>query len=76
MPSCPKWPSCGCGTQSGPHGCEWMKDKQDAMSAETPQQVAGAFLMHLGQAPWDAEELLGWLASTGYKIVKIDEDRH
>jgi hypothetical protein len=20
---CPHWPGCGCGTQSGPHACEW-----------------------------------------------------
>jgi hypothetical protein len=20
---CPHWPGCGCGTQSGPHTCEW-----------------------------------------------------
>jgi hypothetical protein len=20
---CPYWPDCGCGTQSGPHTCEW-----------------------------------------------------
>jgi hypothetical protein len=20
---CPYWPGCGCGTQSGPHTCEW-----------------------------------------------------
>jgi hypothetical protein len=23
MMGCPYWPSCGCGTQSGPHTCEW-----------------------------------------------------
>ena len=22
-PPCPHWPDCGCGTQSGPHTCEW-----------------------------------------------------
>jgi len=22
-PMCPHWPGCGCGTQSGPHTCEW-----------------------------------------------------
>jgi hypothetical protein len=21
--ACPHWPRCGCGTQSGPHTCEW-----------------------------------------------------
>ncbi len=21
---CPQWPGCGCGTQSGPHTCEWQ----------------------------------------------------
>lgn len=23
MGSCPNWPGCGCGTQSGSHSCEW-----------------------------------------------------
>jgi hypothetical protein len=23
---CPAWPSCGCGTQSGPHTCEWRAE--------------------------------------------------
>lgn len=22
---CPHWPGCGCGTQSGPHSCEWRQ---------------------------------------------------
>jgi hypothetical protein len=22
---CPHWPGCGCGTQSGPHTCEWRR---------------------------------------------------
>ena len=22
---CPYWPGCGCGTQSGPHACEWKE---------------------------------------------------
>jgi hypothetical protein len=24
--SCPGWPDCGCGTQSGPHTCEWQDE--------------------------------------------------
>jgi hypothetical protein len=23
---CPAWPECGCGTQSGPHTCEWRDE--------------------------------------------------
>jgi hypothetical protein len=23
---CPAWPGCGCGTQSGPHTCEWRAE--------------------------------------------------
>ena len=23
--ACPWWPDCGCGTQSGPHTCEWKR---------------------------------------------------
>jgi hypothetical protein len=23
---CPAWPDCGCGTQSGPHTCEWRAE--------------------------------------------------
>jgi hypothetical protein len=23
---CPAWPACGCGTQSGPHTCEWRAE--------------------------------------------------
>jgi hypothetical protein len=26
MGSCPHWPGCGCGTQSGPHACEWQPE--------------------------------------------------
>jgi hypothetical protein len=25
LQGCPVWPACGCGTQSGPHTCEWKK---------------------------------------------------
>jgi hypothetical protein len=24
--SCPGWPNCGCGTQSGPHTCEYRAE--------------------------------------------------
>ena len=24
---CPYWPRCGCGTQSGPHTCEWQEER-------------------------------------------------
>jgi hypothetical protein len=27
---CPRWPKCGCGTQSGPHTCEWEQEQRDA----------------------------------------------
>jgi hypothetical protein len=23
---CPHWPDCDCGTQSGPHSCEWKSN--------------------------------------------------
>jgi hypothetical protein len=23
---CPAWPTCGCGTQSGPHTCEYIAE--------------------------------------------------
>jgi len=26
MISCPLWPDCGCGTQSGPHTCEVQQE--------------------------------------------------
>ena len=26
--SCPYWPRCGCGTQSGPHSCEWQQERR------------------------------------------------
>jgi hypothetical protein len=26
MTTCPGWPDCGCGTQSGPHTCEWRDE--------------------------------------------------
>lgn len=32
---CPYWPKCGCGTQSGPHTCEWQDDQQSHDSQET-----------------------------------------
>lgn len=25
---CPHWPQCGCGTQSGPHTCEWRAERR------------------------------------------------
>jgi len=28
---CPRWPGCGCGTQSGPHTCEWEHEQSSPM---------------------------------------------
>ncbi len=36
--SCPHWPGCGCGTQSGPHACERTGTKAE------PAPVPGAQL--------------------------------
>ena len=36
---CPHWPGCGCGTQSGPHVCEWKRNRQ---AEETSDALMGA----------------------------------
>lgn len=36
---------------------------------ETANQIIGGFLMHLGEAPWEAEELVAWLDRGGFQIV-------
>jgi uncharacterized membrane protein len=37
---------------------------------ETPSMVIGAFLMHIGEHPRHAEELLAWLNRAGFEIVR------
>lgn len=36
---------------------------------ETAAQIVGGFMMHFGQAPWEAERLLEWLERGGFEIV-------
>jgi hypothetical protein len=38
---------------------------------ETAEQIIGAFMMHMGQAPWEAENLLGWLHRAGFEVVIV-----
>jgi 2-methylisocitrate lyase-like PEP mutase family enzyme len=38
MKSCPHWPDCGCGTQSGPHTCEW-KEAIEEIQAVVDEQA-------------------------------------
>ena len=33
LPGCPHWPGCGCGTQSGPHTCEWRAQERDKLNS-------------------------------------------
>lgn len=37
---------------------------------ETPSMVIGAFLMHLGEHPKHAEELLAWLQRAGFIVCR------
>lgn len=39
---CPLWPSCGCGTQSGPHTCEWMASWPMNKKETNPKDGVGA----------------------------------
>lgn len=36
--ACPWWPDCGCGTQSGPHTCEWRANAEQASRAATDDE--------------------------------------
>lgn len=36
---------------------------------ETANQIIAGFLMHLGEAPWEAEQLIDWLDRGGFQIV-------
>lgn len=49
----------------------WKPIKSDQRNAhgETAQQIIGAFMMHMGQAPWEAENLLDWLHRAGFAVV-------
>ncbi len=61
--ACPHWPACGCGTQSGPHTCEW--EHRDSLSMwvlyDHPRDYPDEFVARL------------WLVAAGGVLVATDD---
>lgn len=36
---------------------------------ETAEEIIGAFFLHMGEHPGNAEELLGWLDRAGFEVL-------
>jgi hypothetical protein len=57
LQGCPIWPACGCGTQSGPHTCEWKK-----MAAEIAHLTTQRDQLRRERTEFDCRYTLGDVA--------------